>query len=283
MRQSGGTIVSRRRVSWDNVQLDLVRRTGMERQETNVVADEHSIFLNLKGAALSGEDCLNGKRIAFRPRAAGSLIYLPPRCQWRGWDEGDREAAYLRISVGTPFVDQLSDGNALRDLGPDLGFIDLRIQAAARRIASEIERDDAASRLLVIADVVAIFGQLLRRRSELPVRRVRGGLSPTALRMTLEFIDRSLGKSIHLGDLAAAAGISVHHFQRAFRQSMGISPYRYLDNRRLDRASELLRNSDQSLTDICFQCGFYSPSHFSSRFNFHSGMSPSLYRCLWRQ
>lgn len=283
MRQSGGTIVSRRQASWENVQLDLIRRTSLERQETNVLADKHSIFLNIKGAALAGEDSLNGKRIVFQPRGEGSLIYLPPRCHWQGWDEGDRDAAYLRISVNPSFVNRLSDGNALGPLKADIGFYDLEIQSAARRIAREIDRNDAASALLVEGNVIAIFGQMLRRNSQFGLRAPRGGLSPGSLRKTLEFVDASLEKPLRLEEMAAAAGVGVHHFQRAFRQSVGMSPHKYLSSLRLRRASDLLRSTDLTVTDICFQCGFYSPSHFSSRFYSHAGVSPSLYRRLWRQ
>lgn len=78
--------------------------------------------------------------------------------------------------------------------------------------------------------------------------------------------------------LADACGMSRYHFFRAFKAHTGSTPYEFLTRIRVERAAELLAEDSTSITDICFQCGFVSHSHFTSTFHRFSGMTPSEYR-----
>jgi AraC-like DNA-binding protein len=79
-------------------------------------------------------------------------------------------------------------------------------------------------------------------------------------------------------DLAAAAGLSRAHFSREFRQAFGDSPHGYLLTRRLERAAAMLRNTDQSVAEICFSVGLRSVGSFTSSFTRTFGKSPTTYR-----
>ena len=79
-------------------------------------------------------------------------------------------------------------------------------------------------------------------------------------------------------DLARAAGLSRAHFSREFRRAFGESPHQYLLTRRLERAAALLRNTDWSVTDICFAVGLASVGSFTSSFGRVYGMAPLAYR-----
>jgi AraC-like DNA-binding protein len=78
--------------------------------------------------------------------------------------------------------------------------------------------------------------------------------------------------------LARCAGLSGAHFSREFRRAFGESPHQYLLTRRLERAAALLRNTDRSVTEICFAVGLTSVGSFTSRFAHVYGMAPSAYR-----
>lgn len=71
---------------------------------------------------------------------------------------------------------------------------------------------------------------------------------------------------------------STHHFSRAFRASLGMSPYRYFNKRRITRAKELLLDPGRSLTDIGLSLGFSSHSHFTDTFRKITGLTPSQFR-----
>jgi AraC family transcriptional regulator len=109
--------------------------------------------------------------------------------------------------------------------------------------------------------------------------RNMGGLSRRRLRVVLEYIEDTLSQPIKLRDLAALAGISSRHFERAFRQSTGSSPHAYVMERRLCRARDLLVDpQDSPIELIALQLGFSGSSHFSSAFRRHAGMSPTVFR-----
>jgi AraC-like DNA-binding protein len=99
-----------------------------------------------------------------------------------------------------------------------------------------------------------------------------------ALRRGRDLIDREYGSPLDLEAMAREAGYSRFHFARAFAAAYGESPRAYLTRRRIERAKELLRTANLSVTEICLLVGFSSPGSFSSRFRALVGQSPTDYR-----
>ena len=98
------------------------------------------------------------------------------------------------------------------------------------------------------------------------------------LRLAKDAMDRDWAEPIDLDAVAAAAGYSRYHFVRAFRTVYGQTPGQYLSRRRIERAEDLLRTADLSVTEICTLVGFTSLGSFSSSFKRHTGLTPSDYR-----
>ena len=99
----------------------------------------------------------------------------------------------------------------------------------------------------------------------------RGGLPPGVLRRVGEYIEAHLGDNVSLQVLAGSAGLSMSHFARAFKRSEGVSPHDYLVRRRVQRALELLAETDLPLSAIAHTSGFPDQSHFTRRFRRHFG------------
>jgi AraC-like DNA-binding protein len=93
-------------------------------------------------------------------------------------------------------------------------------------------------------------------------------------------MDRDYAKPLDIPALARIAFVSEAHFIRTFRATFGETPHRYLQRRRVERAMFLLRETDRSVTDICFDVGFASLGTFSRTFTDVVGESPTTYR--WR-
>ncbi|MFE3828797.1 helix-turn-helix domain-containing protein [Streptomyces sp. NPDC059092] len=91
-------------------------------------------------------------------------------------------------------------------------------------------------------------------------------------------MDRDYARPLDVPALARIAHVSPAHFSRTFRATFGETPHRYLQRRRVERAMFLLRESDHSVTDICFEVGFGSPGTFSRTFHDIVGRSPRTYR-----
>jgi AraC-like DNA-binding protein len=95
---------------------------------------------------------------------------------------------------------------------------------------------------------------------------------------TRDTMDRAFAEPLDLPALARIAHVSPAHFSRQFRATFGETPHRYLQRRRVERAMELLRETDRPVTDICFDAGFNSLGTFSRTFRAVVGESPSRYR-----
>ncbi len=91
-------------------------------------------------------------------------------------------------------------------------------------------------------------------------------------------MSEDLGGRIRLDQIAKACGLSLRHFSRAFRQSLGIPPHQWLLDQRIRHAKELLRDPGLPLFDIAIACGFGDQSHFSRAFFRAVGLSPGLWR-----
>jgi AraC-like DNA-binding protein len=98
------------------------------------------------------------------------------------------------------------------------------------------------------------------------------------LRRARDRIDHDYAGRIGIPALAAEAGYSREHFIRAFRTAYGETPGRYRTRRRVERACELLRSANLTVTEICYLVGFTSLGSFSARFAEVTGMSPTAYR-----
>jgi AraC-like DNA-binding protein len=117
------------------------------------------------------------------------------------------------------------------------------------------------------------------RASEPPVRaKVCGGLAPGALRRVLEYIEQHLTENFRTEVLAGIALLSCGHFNRAFKQSIGVSPHHYIIQKRVAAATELLRETTRALADIALDVGFADQSHFSRTFVAITGETPSACR-----
>src|SRR5437899_10535128 len=91
-------------------------------------------------------------------------------------------------------------------------------------------------------------------------------------------MDRAYADPLDVRTVAAVAHISPPHFSRCFRAVFGETPHRYLQRRRVERSIFLLRETDRSVTDVCFDVGFTSLGTFSRTFRKVVGETPSGYR-----
>ena len=98
------------------------------------------------------------------------------------------------------------------------------------------------------------------------------------LRDAKDLMDRAYAEPLDLDAIAGAAGYSRFHFVRAFRDAYGRTPRDYLSARRLERARELLRNANLTVTEVCFVVGFSSLGSFSALFKKEMQLTPSQYR-----
>jgi AraC-like DNA-binding protein len=101
------------------------------------------------------------------------------------------------------------------------------------------------------------------------------------LRRARDTADRDFAEPLEVADLAAAAGVSKYHFLRCFAATYGRTPAQYVAERRIERAQDLLRSTNLTVTEVCHMVGYTSLGSFSSRFAELVGESPSAYQARY--
>jgi AraC-like DNA-binding protein len=101
------------------------------------------------------------------------------------------------------------------------------------------------------------------------------------LRQARDLVDQRYAEPLDLDALARVAHVSKYHFARSFGAVYSESPMRYVMRRRIERAQDLLRCANLTVTEVCMMVGFSSLGSFSSRFRELVGESPRQYRARW--
>lgn len=165
------------------------------------------------------------------------------------------------------------------ELANGFGLHDPQIRQIGRSLLRELVSPGLAGRLYgdVIAQTLAI--QLLRRHLAVPRRpRPPATLAPFRLRRAIEFIEAHYAEDLTLAEIAQAASASPSHFAHGFKQSTGFSPHQYLTHRRIERAKQLLAETDLPLVEIALTVGFPNQSHFATVFRKLCNATPRQYR-----
>lgn len=156
-----------------------------------------------------------------------------------------------------------------------------RVRELRRQVVRGVE-----SRLALEPYFYSVADQMVRGHLEMcaAVRRLPPLRASTRLELYRrllrgrDYILSSMCEPIRLDDMAREACLSPYHFHRTFSQVFHETPHRYLTRQRLERARHLLRRTDRSVTEVCFECGFESLGSFSSLFRRRFGMSPRAFR-----
>lgn len=163
---------------------------------------------------------------------------------------------------------------------PPFGQKDPILFHMARALIPSFGRSDEVDNLFMDQVALALHSHLISNYAGPCVdpRPLRSGLTSWQIRRTTELIEANMASDLAIGDLARECCLSPKHFARAFRRTFGVPPYQWLQERRVDRAQQLLRKNDMPLLKIAVACGFTSQSHFTRVFTAIVGASPGAWR-----
>ena len=167
--------------------------------------------------------------------------------------------------IGLGSISPFSEENKLIKIVNNIG-----IMRVVQRIVNELEGKNSYYQYLVVMYYAELLVLIYRYMSEnyLPV------CQNDALKRAISFIRFNYHKDISINDVAIQADISERYLRSLFSQYLNISPLDYLNQIRINKSIELLRNTELSVKEICFQCGFQSPQYFSRIFKQQTGISP---------
>jgi len=168
---------------------------------------------------------------------------------------------YTVVFFETPFVETRA-GNCLDRA--QLGFKHPAIARGLEELCQEAQYRDAAFNMLAEGWAIQTMAHLHRMSGARPDDLAKGGLSASSLRRLNEYVADNLDRPISLADLSNVTGLSKRHFIRAFAESAGQTPHRYLVSQRIEKAKQLLASSAGSITEIGLAVGFSHAQHFSN-------------------
>lgn len=273
-------ICSSEAYGWKNIRIEeFCQPPGQEKYHNQT---EHTLCLSLNRCPSRVSQVIGDRRhtsvftkgdISIAP--AGSLLL----CQWNEEDQ------YLRIRIASEFLQQVAqeaievDPDRL-ELLPEFRVRNPQIEQIGTMLLAELKNGGLAGRLYVesLTNVLAVH--LLRNHSAVQpcVALYDGGLSDRQLLQVTDYINDHLADDIKLSELAQLLEMSQFHFSRLFKQSMGVTPYQYVLQQRVEQAKELLKATELSVMEIALLCGFSSHSHLGKWFRQLTGMTPKTYR-----
>ena len=267
-----------KRKSWSWFSAELVHAwpTELEFQ----VRGDAAAYLALHDSVRSdGETTINGGSGSTLTDLRGKLTFVPIGSSAEGWTRFERRAASV-FAVHLTATGSDDDTNDISKVRPSLYFENHNLKATLRKLQSVLDgsgiNDNAYAETLGL-----LLLWELRHVADLKHSRprpVRGGLTRRQLRQVKEFIDAHISNEIAISDLAVVAGLSQFHFIRAFKDSVGLSPYQYVLSERVRRARGLLSNFDLSIAEVAFSVGFSDASQLNRVFRKFVGLTPTAFR-----
>jgi AraC family transcriptional regulator len=167
------------------------------------------------------------------------------------------------------------------DLTPEIGFESKHIRHLAMSLLGELNEASLLGRLYADSLAIALAIQLTRRYNTLKDTQIcNGGMAPHRLRKATGMLDDYLAAEgrVPLVFVAKEVGMSYCHFSRAFKRSMGITPSNYIAERRIERAKQLMQETDLPISEIALRSGFSSQSHFTTSFHRLARVTPRSFR-----
>jgi predicted ATPase/DNA-binding winged helix-turn-helix (wHTH) protein/AraC-like DNA-binding protein len=190
---------------------------------------------------------------------------------------------YVHYHVPKTGLDEIARDHGVEPVGSYRFTIrehDTVLAQLTQHVIPFIGSRDWTNSLMLDQFSLILGAHVLRTYAGLPPLAVtkRGGLATWQERRAAEMMSENLDGNVHLSELARECGLSVSHFTRAFRKSFGVSPYRWLLERRIDHAKVLLVTGDLPIANIAMQSGFSDQAAFTRVFGRIVGDSPGRWK-----
>jgi AraC family transcriptional regulator len=272
---------------WKDVDVQIFTRPVQEDEILVPAVAEPLLVWVICGEANIEERELTGPWEQSKARAG--TFYLtqtdtPYLMRWQG--KGDTCFEVLHLYLGLELVDRAvmslnlnSSRIRMRDVS---GGEDAFISGIMSGLIAEMQSSVIANPLFVNGLLESLTVHLLRQYADArPKIKLRSTLLPTwKLRRVLDHMEAHLAEPFDLDCLAALCGMSRFHFSRLFRTTTGQTPSGWFMQRRVQKASEMLRKTNLSIIEIALEIGYDNPSHFAQVFRRVTGVSPRNFRKL---
>jgi AraC family transcriptional regulator len=262
----------------------LQRDEDKPHERTEPAAIEDAYLVNVPLCNLPKRQLwMDGKPLVVNPLRVGSIAIFDLKRSWVGTQYAPFHS--LSFYLPRPALDAIADIEGVPQIetfkhDPTVGAEDATIAALGFSIAPAFDRPEEANRLFIDHVTCAMAAHMLftygLRKDAQPTTTV--ALAQWQEQRAKEMLISNLGGDVSIVRIAEQCRLSVTAFRRAFTQSTGLSPHRWLLDQRLQRSMNLLRNTTASVDEIASICGFTNGAHFARVFTRMLGTNPQAWR-----
>jgi AraC family transcriptional regulator len=284
VRFTPADIAQREVAHWTGIDAESIAMVRREPYEYRLESSCHLLVMAEHAERDDGETRVEGLPPSTLRKFSGLLSFVPRGHRLSGWQKPRvlTRVTYFYIDPDGPLLDP-----ALRfaetEFKPRLFFHDAELWAIAAKLKAQAENPAPGQQQYAEALSILMAHELLRLNNEGesgPAQEpeyVRGGLAAWQKSRVADYVEEHLADSVLLSQLAEVARLSPFHFSRAFKQSFGLPPLRYVTSRRIERAKILLAGED-SITQVGLAVGFGETSSFTTAFRRRTGVTPTVFR-----
>jgi AraC family transcriptional regulator len=279
------TLLSSEGRAWRDVYVEVFTQDHIQHPVLVPAISEPVLSWTISGDAIVEERELDGEWISHSIQAGDFYLThsnLPYEIRWQADKSKPFHAMHLYLSISLleraaqMVLGKTGARMTLRDVS---GGRDETISRFLTLIHHELASKAAASPLYVEGLLQSLAIHLVRNYASGGSHvRMRNTLPGHKLRHAVAFMASHLERPFDLGTLAKETAMSKFHFSRLFKKATGLTPSQYFIRQRIQRAQQLLRETDLSVIEIGLSVGYSNPSHFSQVFRRAVGVSPGDYR-----
>jgi AraC family transcriptional regulator len=265
-------------------QLAVTRLTSSARGVgmTSPIAPEQAYLVNLQLRDVVHAELLKGNRLSAKgpmPQGSVTIVHLNEEPRFNLLSSFDSMLLYIPEIV----FDELADVSGvprITGFSSQYGTLDPIMRQLGCALLPALENARRPGKLFFDHLALAMFSHLATAYGEMGAgtKRTGRGLSRSQERLAKELLAADLTEEPSIAEIARVSGLPVGRFVRAFRQTTGVPPYRWLRGMRVERAQDLLFNSSLSLSQIAYECGFADQSHLTRVFAESIGITPGAWR-----
>jgi AraC family transcriptional regulator len=241
----------------------------------------HIVVVGLDSDLIQTERWFDGRRQQEQIGGGNNIAIVPAMVPHRSnWNQ---EASFSLLSLEPDRLARIAYESVTTEqveLIPHYAMQDTLIDLIGKSLTMELIEDRFGSQLLVDSLTIALSIHLLRNYSDWhkPLRAYTGGLPQRKLKQAIAYIQDHLAENLTIAAIADELEMSQYYFSRLFKQAIGVSPYRYVMEQRIEAAKYLLKKTPLPISAISERVGFANQNQLTIQFYNLTGTTPSNYR-----